>query len=131
MHTSKIVHPTKAIYFMQAHCGVEPVFEATDDYLKTVVKVGSAPVNFIDKQDMPLKNAINRDNAPEKAPENVFQGQLLALIRENPNITYDKLARETRRDRKTVRRHLNALKENGFLRRIGSPKGGHWEVIES
>ena len=121
---------TKVIPLTRQFTGTDPVFDASDDYLKTVVMVGNAPVNVPEKQDMPLKNALNRGNAPEKAPENLFQGQLLDLIRDNPNITYDKLARETRRDRKTVRRHLNALKENGFLRRIGSPKGGHWEVIE-
>ena len=122
---------TKVIPLTRQFTGTDPIFEASDDSLKTAVKVGNAPVNAAEKQDMPLKNAVNRSNAPKKAPENLFQGQLLALIRDNPNITYDKLARETRRDRKTVRRHLSALKENGFLRRIGSPRGGHWEVIES
>jgi len=31
---------------------------------------------------------------------------------------------------KTVKRHLNSLREQGRLRRVGSDKTGHWEVIE-
>jgi len=38
------------------------------------------------------------------------------------------LARSTGRNRKTVQRHLNILKQSVFLRREDSPKEGHWEV---
>ncbi len=119
--------------------GKEPVFEATEDYLKTILPAGKASGN-----NKPLKTAqstaLASDNAPEKqgiasknapnALENPFQRKLLELIRSNPRITYDMLARATGRDRKTVRRHIAVLKQQGDLKRIGPAKGGHWEVAD-
>jgi ATP-dependent DNA helicase RecG len=115
----------KVIPLTRQFTGNDPLFEATDDYLKTVIGVGNASVDAPESQTLPLKNL---PNAPENVPKNPFQGQLLSLIQADPTITYDALARSTGRDRKTVRRHLNILKQSGFLRRAGSPKGGHWEV---
>lgn len=31
---------------------------------------------------------------------------------------------------KTVKRHLKALRDQGWLKRVGSDKTGHWKVIE-
>ena len=85
---------------------------------------------------MPLKNAPETENLPLKigktevdASENPFQRRILELIRGNPQITYDVLAKETGRDRKTVRRHIAILKEKGLLKRIGPAKGGYWEIV--
>jgi len=78
------------------------------------------------KKDMPLKTG----KTGNKAPENLFQRQILELIRGNPKITYDVLAKETGRDRKTVRRHIAILKEKGLLQRIGPAKGGYWEIVD-
>ena len=137
----------KVIPLVKQFTGREPIFEATDDYLKTLIPVGDAPEN----NEMPLKNRGDLVNTPEKAPEkkdmppknsekiayrgknapkNLFQRHLLDLIRPNPVITYDILAKETGRDRKTVRRHIGILKQKGLLKRLGPAKGGHWEVVE-
>jgi predicted HTH transcriptional regulator len=101
--------------------GNDPLFEASDDYLKTVIGVGNASGGVPESQKLPLKNL-------PYVPENPFQGLLLSLIQADPTITYDALARSTGRNRKTVQRHLNILKQSGFLQRAGSPKGGHWEI---
>jgi ATP-dependent DNA helicase RecG len=31
---------------------------------------------------------------------------------------------------KTIKRHLKALREQGRIKRVGSDKAGHWEIIE-
>ncbi|MBT3368645.1 MAG: winged helix-turn-helix domain-containing protein [Nitrospina sp.] len=79
---------------------------------------------------MPPKNRGKTVFRGVNAPENIFQRHLLDLIRPNPGITYDILAKETGRDRKTVRRHIGILKQKGLLKRHGPAKGGHWEVVE-
>ena len=116
----------KFIPLTRRFTGNDPLFEATDDYLKTVIGVGNAPENVPEKQNMSPKST---PDAPENAPENTFQRQLLSLIKSDPAITYDELARSTGRDRKTVQRHLSVLKQSKFLRRTGSPKGGRWEIL--
>ena len=124
---------TKIIPLTIQFTGKEPVFEATEDYLKTILPARKASGN----NKKPLKTAQSAplfpDNASKNAPdalENPFQSKLLELIRDNPKITYDMLARATGRDRKTVRRHIAILKQHGGLKRIGPAKGGHWEVAD-
>ena len=56
--------------------------------------------------------------------------QLLDLLRSNPAISYDELAEGVQRDRTTVMRNLGKLKDKGVLKRIGSKKTGHWEIVE-
>ena len=131
---------TKIIPLTIQFAGKEPVFEATEDYLKTILPVGSAPENgkkpLKAEQISPfaLENAPKKPNTEAKhapgAPENPFQRKLLDLIRGNSKITYDMLARATGRDRKTVRRHIAELKQHGWLKRIGPAKGGYWEVAD-
>ena len=68
------------------------------------------------------------EKVPDSYPVKEFQGQLLTLIKDNSPITYNLLSLKTKRDRKTVGRHLKILKEKGFLHREGPAKGGHWQV---
>ena len=51
-------------------------------------------------------------------------------MKKNNKITYDELAKIIDKNRKTILRHISVLKEKGIIKRIGSPKGGHWEVIK-
>ena len=118
---------TKVIPLTRQFTGSDPAFDATDDYLKTVINAGNVP----GKQKMSLKNIEEAGSLRANVPKNSFQMQLLVLIRANPKITYDELAMQTQRNRKMVQRHLNSLKHSGFLRRIGPAKGGHWKVVNS
>ena len=68
--------------------------------------------------------------APINAPINETQVQLLNVIRSNPAISYDELAHLVNKDRTTVMRNIGKLKDRGFLKRAGSRKTGHWEIID-
>jgi ATP-dependent DNA helicase RecG len=120
---------TKVIPLTRKYAGVDPVFEATDDFLRTVIPVGRVLENGSTSVKTSLKKGGKFDNVPEKSLEMPFQGQLLSLIKGNPRITYDELAAQTRRNRKTVQRRLQTLKKKGLLRRLGSAKGGQWEAV--
>lgn len=68
--------------------------------------------------------------APIKSPLSDLQVQMLEFIRSNPTISYDELADLTQKDRTTVMRNIGKLKDASILRRVGSKKTGHWEVLE-
>lgn len=51
------------------------------------------------------------------------------LIKENPNINRNDLAGQTGVSLKNIQKHINKLKMIGVVRRVGSPKHGHWEII--
>jgi len=57
--------------------------------------------------------------------------KIIELIKENPYITRKELAEKIWDITEDgIKYHLKTLKEKGLLKRIGSDKGGHWEVIE-
>jgi len=43
-------------------------------------------------------------------------------------MTIDQLARMLNTNRRTIIRDIEKLKENGKIKRIGSAKGGYWQV---
>lgn len=110
-----------------------PSIDFTDDHdgCMFTVTVHRKPVGELELAD---KNAIKvqvRDhNASIKAPLSKLQVQLLDLIRSNPTISYDELADLTQKNRTTVMRNIGKLKDANTLKREGSKKTGHWEVLE-
>jgi predicted HTH transcriptional regulator len=90
-----------------------------------------------DKQDgilftsksLTLKVQKSEKTAPLKASLTRFQMQLLARVKEDPSISYDVLAEKLERNRTTLIRNIQKLKNVGALKRIGSKKTGYWEVI--
>ena len=69
-------------------------------------------------------------NVPVNVPVNDTEKTVLELIKSNTGITYDDIAAIIKRNRKTVQRAINKLKQLGLIERIGSDKTGHWKIIE-
>ena len=69
-------------------------------------------------------------NVPVNVPVNEISDKILILVRANPKATAQKMALALGVTDKTIKRHLKALREQGRIKRIGSDKTGHWEVIE-
>jgi ATP-dependent DNA helicase RecG len=55
--------------------------------------------------------------------------ELLKILRVRPYANYDELAEYLGVSVATVKRRLQSLKQDGRVRRVGSRKTGHWEVI--
>jgi Fic family protein len=56
--------------------------------------------------------------------------QILALLKREPRLSAKELAALLNKTTRTVERHIKELREQGRLRRVGSDKSGHWEIIE-
>jgi len=64
-------------------------------------------------------------NATQKTTQ-----KIVALMRQNPQITRQRLAEETEISADGIKYHLTRLRRKGVIRRIGPDKGGHWEVVK-
>jgi len=69
--------------------------------------------------------------------EEIIMGQFLKNLmkgkkrhKENPQITRKELAKALDISSDGVKYHLNNLKKEGILKRLGGRKEGHWEVIK-
>lgn len=52
----------------------------------------------------------------------------MALIKENPNYTYPKIAAALRLSEKTIEKHMRILQQHGIVVRDGANRGGRWKV---
>jgi ATP-dependent DNA helicase RecG len=74
--------------------------------------------------------------APLSGQEALLSGQgdpindLLNAIRIDPAAGYATLAERLNVSGATVKRNIQKLKQQNRIRRIGSKKNGHWEIME-
>jgi Fic family protein len=87
------------------------MLEAIED---TLVK--NAPVNALANAPVNLKEL--------KTPEAV-----LVCVRENRDMTRSQMADRIGKDVRTIARAIKQLQDAGQLRRVGSAKAGHWEIL--
>lgn len=69
-------------------------------------------------------------DVPVNVPVSEVSNRILVMLRANPRATAQKMALALGVTDKTIKRHLKSLRELGLLKRVGSDKAGHWEVIE-
>jgi Fic family protein len=53
---------------------------------------------------------------------------IIQALQQNPELTIPMLATQLAVSSRTIERHLQKLQQQGMLKRIGSAKGGHWQV---
>ena len=58
------------------------------------------------------------------------RGKIVALLKENPNYTYPKIAAALRLSEKTIEKHMRILQQYGIVVRDGANRGGKWIIIE-
>tara|TARA_E500000331_G_C17272891_1_gene720225 strand:- start:13222 stop:14631 length:1410 start_codon:yes stop_codon:yes gene_type:complete len=81
------------------------------------------------EQKVTDKGAIKVQNQAELASLNEIQRNILHLITETPDISYDELAKQLDKNRTTVMRNISKLKDLNLLKREGSKKSGFWKVL--
>lgn len=90
-----------------------------------VVKKGGGSNVWYELKDnvKSVKNRVSNDTVNET------QKLITKIIKDNPEVTYDKLAQMIGKSRSTIIRNMKKLKNNGIVKRVGSDKTGHWELI--
>ena len=62
----------------------------------------------------------------EKLSEN--EQKIIKLLRKNLSISKAEIVKEGKMSKKTVEYNIESLKKKGILKRVGSAKGGYWEL---
>jgi len=74
---------------------------------------------------------INPEDVLINIPKHILVEKVRILIQGNPTVTIPKLANTLGVTDRTIRRVLKSLREAGVIKRVGSRKTGHWEVINN
>lgn len=82
------------------------------------------------REDDDTVNDTVNDTVKVGAPQlSKTEQTVLDAISSYPDYSYEKLAAQCNLSRPTIARTIKTLQIREFIRRIGSDKTGHWEVI--
>lgn len=107
----------KVIPEMMKFNGTEPVFEATDDYLKTTI---IARYIASDPKDDPKNHLFD--------PNLSCEDKIMSLMKQNPKVTYNEMAEILNVSTSTIKRNIQKMKNSGLILRKGTLRNGSWEV---
>ncbi len=71
-------------------------------------------------------------NVPDNVHNNVLDNRLskiIELIKNNNKISLQEITNQLNVSKRTMRRDIEKLKQQNKIKRIGSEKTGHWEII--
>ncbi len=77
-----------------------------------------------------LAEAIAAEGSLQGSEESSEETPLLRLLKAHPGLTAKQAAEQLGLSPRAVEKQLATLKASGRLRRIGSNKGGYWQVVE-
>jgi len=86
-------------------------------------------VTFIKKNFVPSGSDKIYTDASEKTSEKTSE-KILELINKNSVITIRELSESIGISSRSIERNIKKLQHNNKLKRIGSKKGGYWEIIK-
>jgi ATP-dependent DNA helicase RecG len=61
---------------------------------------------------------------------NENQRRIIDLMEKKPGITRRELSEALKINQSAIQKHIDKLKKEGIIRRVGPAKSGHWEVVE-
>ena len=72
-------------------------------------------------------------SAEKSAEKNLSESaeKIILCMKNNSSITIAELCKETGLSDRGVRKNIEKLKANGYIRRVGPDKGGHWEMVDA
>ena len=130
MPVETLVHHNQALYYkalQDSHMGVVDCRPFIGFMLDAI---GNSLYKYIDVATESM------ETTPEDVGVNVgvnvgVSDRILELLARQPQLSARELATLLNKTTRTVERHLKTLREQGRIKRVGSDKAGHWEVIES
>ena len=94
-------------------------FETTEDRLTFLINI-------------PAHTGCGNKPATEKSSEKSSEKNyaIIAAIRQNAKVSAAEIAIQPGISSRAVEKRIKTLRESGVIRRVGSDKGGYWEIVE-
>jgi ATP-dependent DNA helicase RecG len=92
-----------------------------------VQEMGGGVLLTFGQNTSPLPGLSSRvsQQSSEKSSE-----KILDLLRSTPTMSARRIAQHLDISQRTAEKHIEKLKLNGLLRRVGSDRGGYWHVLK-
>jgi len=118
--------------YTKIYSGNEPEL-IEGDVFKTIIPLSGisqiVPSVPNDSKNVPRDVLNGSKNIPDVSKDE-NEALIFDSIANEPKITYSQLSEKLDISRKTIQRHVQKLKKSGNLKRVGSKRSGHWEIVE-
>ena len=86
--------------------------------------------NLLDNREMQIKD-ISTQKTTQKSPNSTQKTtqKIIDVLRIDPKASRKELAERLNTTEDSIKWHLETLKKENKIRRIGAAKGGYWEVL--
>ena len=77
-----------------------------------------------------LKSTQKAASSTLKSTQKTTDSTLKEIVEKNPSVTIESLAALLGMTRDGINKAIRRLKAAGAIRRVGTDKGGHWEIVK-
>ena len=92
--------------------------------------VVTIPFNRINVTPFELNEGVGSDVPNGSVKSSVKSSvKIIEMMKENPEITIPMIAEMLHKTTRAIEKSIAKLQSNGFVKRVGPDKGGHWEVL--
>ena len=92
--------------------------------------VVTIPFNRINVTPFELNEGVGSDVPNGSVKGSVKSSvKIIEMMKENPEITIPMIAEMLHKTTRSIEKSIAKLQSNGFVKRVGPDKGGHWEVL--
>jgi predicted HTH transcriptional regulator len=102
------------------------LFDSCEPFDQTLLEMDWVPHSLTDSIETTVKSSPI--SSPISSPKT--EDKILQQLRENPQCSTQQLGDVLGISKRAVLKQIEKLKQQGRLARIGSSKGGHWQVLE-
>ncbi|MCK4905692.1 putative DNA binding domain-containing protein [bacterium] len=109
----------------------EPIFQYDGVWFKAIFKRPNMQTNNYQKRFRLGKSAPVNASVNASVKLSALQLKVLKEIQKNNSLTYGALSEILKKDKATIRRNIQKLKQKRILKRVGSDKNGFWEITNA
>jgi len=114
--------------FEQAKPLIDYVSDITGKKLAAVVRLAKGEIaEIIESKEERIDLRDDQKEVVRKGGQKRWS-EILGLISEHPSITRKELSEKLNINPSAVQKHIQRLKSEGIIRRVGGTRGGHWEI---
>lgn len=107
---------------------VEYISTVLEDKLSGLIQLAKGEINEL--IETKADEVITAKKVVRKSGQKRWS-EVLELIKDKPEITRMELSEKLNINPSAVQKHLQKLKTNGFIERIGADKGGYWKILKN
>jgi predicted HTH transcriptional regulator len=109
------------------------------DYIANIVEtkliavlqlINGEIVELIEAKDTTVNDIVEDNSKGGQKSGRKRWSEILDLIKDNPSVSRKELSETLGINPSAIQKHIQKLKNEGFIERVGGDRGGYWKVLK-